>query len=91
MLVQLTVHVRHLRNYILFRAVAAGDGISGRIEYRRPIMLRLSSVELLAFAVVYAVIFAFTESWFVLGGVFACGALSLNHRLLSRRARAANR
>ena len=43
-LVQLTVHVRHLRNYILFRAVVAGDGISGRIEYRRPIMLRLSSV-----------------------------------------------
>ena len=88
-LVQLTVHVRHVRNYILFRAVAAGDGISGRIEYRRPIMLRLSSVELLGFAVVYAVIFAFTESWFVLGGVIACGALSLNHGLLSRRARAA--
>ena len=88
-LVQLTVHVRHVRNYILFRAVAAGDGISGRIEYRRPIMLRLSSVELLGFAVVYAVIFAFTESWFVLGGVIACGALSLNHRQLSRRARAA--
>ena len=90
-LVQLTVHVRHLRNYILFRAVAAGDGISGRIEYRRPIMLRLSSVELLAFTVVYAVIFAFTESWFVLGGVVACGALSLNHRLLSRGAAAAVR
>ena len=71
--------------------IAAADGISGRIEYRRPIMLRLSSVELLAFAVVYAVIFAFTESWFVLGGVFACGALSLNHRLLSRRASAAVR
>ena len=92
-LVQLTVHVRHLRNYSLFRAIAAADGISGRIIYRRPIMLRLSSVELLAFAVVYAVIFAFTESWFVLGGVVACGALSLllNHRLLSRRASAAVR
>ena len=90
-LVQLTVHVRHLRNYSLFRAIVAADGISGRIEYRRPIMLRLSSVELLAFAVVYAVIFAFTESWFVLGGVVACGALSLNHRLLSRRASAAVR
>ena len=31
-LVQLTVHVRHLRNYILFRAIAAADGISGRIR-----------------------------------------------------------
>ena len=90
-LIQLTVHVRHLRNYVLFRAVAAGDGISGRIEYRRPIMLRLSSVELLAFAVAYAVIFAFTESWFVLGGVVACGALSFNHRMLSRKAAAAVR
>ena len=52
-------------------------------------MLRLSAVELLSFTVVYAVIFAFTESWFVLGGAFACGSLSLNHRLLARKASAA--
>ena len=39
-LVQLTVRVRRVRNYILFRAIAAGDGISRRIEYRRPTMLR---------------------------------------------------
>jgi hypothetical protein len=87
-LAQLTVHVRHLRNFVLFRAIVAGDGITGRIEYRRPIMLRMSAVELLAFAIVYTVIFAFTDSWFVLGGAVACGMLSLNHRLLARKAAA---
>ncbi len=30
--VQLTIHVRHIRNLFLFRAVVAGDGITGRIS-----------------------------------------------------------
>ena len=83
---QLTIHVRHLRNLFLFRAIAANDGISGHIEYTRPVMLRLSAVELLSFAVVYAVLFAVTESMFVLGGATACGALAVNHRLLAKKA-----
>jgi hypothetical protein len=82
-LVQLTVHVRHLRNYFLFRAILAGDGITGRIEYARPVMLRMSAVEMFAFAAVYAVIYLITDSWFVLGGVFVCLSVGLNHHALA--------
>ena len=35
-LIQLTIHVRHIRNYFLFRAVLAGEGIEGRMQYARP-------------------------------------------------------
>jgi len=84
-LVQLTVHVRHLRNYFLFRAILAGDGITGRIEYARPVMLRMSAVELFAFAAAYAVIYLMTASWFVLGGVVVCISVGINHRQLARK------
>jgi len=84
-LVQLTVHVRHIRNYFLFRAVLAGEGITGRIEYARPVMLRMSAAEFFAFAGAYAVIYLMTTSWFVLGGVFMCLSVGVNHRQLARQ------
>jgi hypothetical protein len=84
-LTQLTVHVRHVRNYVLFRAVLAGGAITGRIEYAREAMLKLSAVELCTFAVLYAVVSALTRSWFVLGGALACAMLAANHRMMARK------
>ncbi len=85
-LVELTIHIRHVRNLFLFRALLAGHGITGRIEYPRPIMLRLSAMEIAAFAILYAILFAVTGNWFLLGGACACLSLAINHRKLSRAA-----
>ena len=82
-LIEATVHVRHLRNWFLFaRSVAL---LRGRMEYPRGIMLRASSRELLVFAVLYAGLFAVTGSLFELGGALGCGSLSMNHLNLARR------
>ncbi len=81
---QLTIHVRHIRNLFLFRAILAGDGITGRIEYGRPVMLRLSAVELTSFAGLYAIVAAITLSWFILGAAVICVAMAANHRTLAR-------
>ena len=83
-LVELTIHVRHVRNLFLFRSLVAGEGITGHIEYPRPIMLRLSAIEIAAFAGLYAILFIATESWFLLGGAVACLSLAINHLKLSR-------
>jgi hypothetical protein len=83
-LVELTIHVRHVRNLFLFRSIVAGEGITGHIEYPRPIMLRMSAIEIAAFAGLYAVLFVVTESWFLLGGAVACLSLAVNHLKLSR-------
>jgi hypothetical protein len=85
LLIECTIHVRHLRNLFLFRAILADNGIAGRIEYARPIMLRLSAEEFFAFAAAYAIIFLVTESWFVFGGVMTCVSTGINHRTLARR------
>ncbi len=84
-LIQLTVHVRHIRNYFLFRAVLAGEGVAGRIQYARPTMLVHSAVELFTFAGLYIVLCILTASWFVFGGAIACAIVGVKHRQLARQ------
>lgn len=84
-LVELAVHMRHFRNLVLFRAVVGSDAVRGRIEYPRRLMLRMSSQESLAFSGLFAVVFLFTGSWFVLGGAVMCLSLAFKHLRLARK------
>jgi hypothetical protein len=87
-LLQLAVHVRHVRNYVIFRAMAS-DEIRGRLEYTRPLLLKSSSIEIAAFAAMFAILFVFTGSLFVLGGAFGCSIVAVQHWNLMRRAASA--
>jgi hypothetical protein len=82
LLLQSAVHMRHFRNWFLFRN---GKAVQGRLSYPRVLLLRMSAFELLGFAALYLALFLATASIFILGGVLACGALSLNHYRLARR------
>ena len=86
-LMQLTIHVRHLRNYFLFRAMIAGEGVAGRMEYARRTILTQSAVEFFAFAALYTAIFILTMKWFVIGGAFACSVIGVQHGQLARKAK----
>jgi hypothetical protein len=79
-LVQLTIHIRHLRNFSTFRSVNRSDCVRGRIEYSRPFLLQQSSIELFCFSALYAILFVFTQSWFVLGGAASCLSTAIKHR-----------
>jgi hypothetical protein len=83
--IQLAVHMRHLRNLVLFRSINNADLIRGRIEYSRPVVLRASSWECFAFSGFYLILFAFTRSWFILGGVATCFSLGVKHRRLAAK------
>jgi hypothetical protein len=83
-LIQLAVHVRHLRNLFLFRAMINTNGVRGRIEYSRPLMLRMSACELFAFSALFFLLFVFTQHWFVLGGAAGCLRTALKHLRLAR-------
>ena len=85
-LLELTVHIRHLRNLFMFRAMSKSDCVRGRIEYSRLFILRISSDELFIFAAFFVLLFIFTQSWFVLGGATACFSTAMKHRRLSRKA-----
>lgn len=83
---ELAVHIRHLKNLYLFSSRLTGEQVHGRIEYARPLILRMSSVEILGFVILFAVVFAFTGSWFAAGGMVSCSVLSLKHWYLAWRA-----
>jgi hypothetical protein len=83
--VQLAIHMRHLRNLVLFRLINRTDLIRGRIEYSRVVILRASSWECFAFSGFFLMLFLFTGSWFILGGAVGCISLGVKHRKLAGR------
>lgn len=85
-LVEGTVHIRHFRNFFLFRATKYSNEVRGRIEYSRRASLNISSLEFLAFAGLFSLIFAFTRSWFVLGGALGCLSTAIKNYRLARKA-----
>jgi hypothetical protein len=82
---ELAVHQRHIRNLFLFSAIAKTEAVEGRIRYSRPLLLRMSSVEKFAFSGLFAVLFAFTLNWFVLGGSIGCLSVAFRHLRLARK------
>ena len=82
---ELAIHVRHVRNFFLFRAAATSDVVRGRIEYSRLFMLRMSSIELLAFSGLFLLLFIFTQSWFTLGGAMSCLVTAGKHLKLAHK------
>ena len=83
---ELAIHIRHLTNLYLFGSRSTADQVRGRIEYARPLILRMSSVQVLGFAILFAIVFGFTGSLFVAGSATSCFFLALKHWVLARRA-----
>ena len=83
-LIQLAIHMRHLRNFFIFRE-ARTDAVLGRIEYSRKAVLWMSCTEMLAFAGLFSTIAALTDSWFMCGGAVACLVLAGKHWRLARK------
>jgi hypothetical protein len=74
-----------LRNLVLFRSINHTELVRGHIEYGRSVVLRASSWECFAFSGFFLTLFAFTRSWFILGGAVACFSLGVKHRRLAGR------
>lgn len=84
-LLELTVHTRHLRNLFTFRAILNSDCVRGRIEYSRAFVLRMSANELFIFSAMFMLLFVFTQNWFILGGAATCFSTALKHRRLAKK------
>ena len=82
------VHLRHVRNIATFHLSRRPNAVEWTINYSRPFSLRLSAVELFAFAVFCLLLSLVVGSWFVLGGALACGVLAVQHLRLASKASA---
>jgi len=87
-LLEVTAHLRHVRNIAFMRRVTGNESLRGRIEYPRWLSLEIASVELIAFAVVFVIAFVLIHDWFFAGGVVACLLTGLLHLSWSHKERA---
>jgi hypothetical protein len=85
LLLELAVHVRHVRNVVLFRFGLGSHGVRGRIEYARHLLYDMSAAELVAFGVMFAVAFLASGGPFLLGGAASCAVTGFGHYRMARR------
>lgn len=84
-LLELTIHVRHLQNLSLFRAMINTGVVRGRIEYSRVLTLQMSRNSLLTYSALYLLLFGVTQNLFLLGGALGCLGASEKHNKLARK------
>jgi hypothetical protein len=76
---ELANHCRHIRNLVVFSYARRSAGITGKIQYERWLSLRLSSVDLFCFGLLFSFLFLFWGNLVGLGAALGCLSLSLRH------------
>jgi hypothetical protein len=88
---EVAILLRHSRNISLALLTRTGTGLSGKIEYRRPLILKLSALELSSFTALFLLIALAWNSSFFLGGSIVCLFTGLQHWRWSHKLAAMNR
>jgi hypothetical protein len=88
-MMEVFVHLRHVRNIASFRLMRRGEGVSGKIEFERWYTLRLSAADAFAFGLFCGGAAALTGSWFLAGGLVTCLGVGVRHWSASARLRQA--
>ncbi len=82
---QLAVQKRHLQNLFLFRAIVKPGAANGQIKYSRALILRQSSLEMLVFTALFALLSFLTWNLFLLGCAIGCLSVAIRHLTLAGR------
>ena len=86
LLLEVAVHIRHLRNVSLIREIRKNGGVEGQISYRKWFTYKVSAFEFYLSSILFLIIAALTYSLFFVGGAIMCFGTGFKH---SRRAKKA--
>jgi hypothetical protein len=89
LVLEIAVHLRHLRNISLIRAIRKNGGVEGQISYRKWFTYTISAFEFYIFSVLFLLIAALTYSLFFLGGAIMCFGTGFKHSRLAKKAKSA--
>jgi len=87
LLLEVAVHLRHLRNVSLIREIKKNGGVEGQISYRKWFTYRISAFEFYMFSVLFLLIAALTYSLFFLGGAIMCFGTGFKHSRMAKKAK----
>ncbi len=90
LLLEVAVHLRHLRNISLIREIRKGTGVEGQIFYRKWFLYRTSASEFYTFSALFLITAVLAYSPFFLGGAIMCFGTGFKHNRLARRAKSAS-
>ena len=85
LLLEVAVHLRHLRNVSLIREIRKGGGVEGEIKYRKWFSYRISASEFYLYSALFFVVTVLTYSSFFLGGAMMCFATGIKHSRLAKK------
>ena len=87
LLLEVAVHLRHLRNVFLIGEIRKNGGASGEILYKKWFSYRLSAFELYLYFCLFLIVAALESSPFFLGGAIVCFGNGFQHNLLAKKAK----
>lgn len=85
LLLEVAVHLRHLRNVALIREIKKNAGVEGQIIYKRWFSYRISALELYIYATLFLFVALLTYSLFFLGGAIMCYGTGFKHSRLAKK------
>jgi hypothetical protein len=87
LLIEVAIHLRHLRNVALVREIRKNGGVEGKISYRKWFSYRISASEFYTFAALFLIVAILTYSSFFLGGAIMCFGTAFKHSRLAKKAK----
>ena len=88
-LLELAVHVRHVRNLVMFFYPKDSRGGQGQIIYSAWLSYLISAADVLAFFLLFLILYLLLGRLFLLGGALGCLATAFSHGRLARGSRKA--
>lgn len=85
LLVELMIHMRHLRNIVFFRSLGVPGAAEGHLRYARWVTERVHTLDLSAFAVLFAICYVVSGEILFVGGVLGCLGTLRRHARNARR------
>jgi hypothetical protein len=89
LLLEVAIHIRHLRNAAIIREVRKNGGVDGQIAYQKWFSYRISANDLYISATVFLLVALLTYSLFFVGGAIMCCATGFKHARLAKKAKIA--
>jgi hypothetical protein len=84
---EISIHMRHVRNLVIFKYMKYSKGVRGTLEYTKWFSYRVSAIELLEFAILFLFIFFLSNRLFFLGGSIDGLITAIKHWRLAKKER----
>jgi hypothetical protein len=88
LLVEVAVHLRHLRNVFLIHEIRRHGGVEGQISYRKWFSYKVSAFEFYLIGTLFLMVAVLFFSPFFLGGALVCFGTGLKHGILAKKTKA---